>query len=238
MGEHPFYRFYRHVTFPLERKLYHRMPRHPSFKHEYWDGALHWTPRPHTCEASLDLGAWRPPPADERMTALSSDIRVRRLAESDWAFLPRVFCSAFAAWPPLSQWDGPAPRRASRCLMEWTRRGRDGPLIAEACVVAHSSEGGEEEAESLVGAALITQQRPAWRFRGNAEPEEPSLPHLTWIFVSNWEQRHGVATRLLGAIVEELRKLGHGTLASTVLTASESSMLWHWGRGFRLERAW
>ena len=49
------------------------------------------------------------------------------------------------------------------------------------------------------------------------------------------EQRRGVATRLLGAIVEELRALGHDTLASTVLTAQEASMLWHWRHGFRLQ---
>jgi hypothetical protein len=232
MGEHPFYRFYRRVTFPLERKLFHRMPRHPSFKHEYWDGALHWTPRPHTCEVLLDLDPWQPPPVDERLSAGEPLTRVRRLAESDWPLLPKVFCLAFASWPPLSQWEGPAPLRASRCLMEWTRRGRDGPLIPEGCVVAYETE--EDGAESLVGAALITE-RPARRWRDEPAPEEAPLPHLTWIFVSMWEQRRRVATRLLGAIVAELRALGHGTLASTVLTAQESSMLWHWRQGFRLE---
>ena len=235
MGEHPFYRFYRRITFPLARKLYSRMPRHPSFKHEYWDGALHWSPRPHTCEVSLDLAAWQPPPPnEERLRPKEPPVQVRRLAESDWPLLAPVFRSAFAAWPPLSQWEGPAPLRASRCLIEWTRRGRDGPLIAEACVVAYDRE--EDGAESLVGAALITQ-RPAGRWRRSAESEEAPLPHLTWIFVSQWEQRRGIATRLLGAVVEELRAHGHGTLASTVLTAHEATMLWHWRQRFRLENA-
>ena len=59
MGENPFYRFFRRVSFPLDYKIWRKMPRHPSFKHEYWDGKLHWTPRPNTCDVYLDLDQWR-----------------------------------------------------------------------------------------------------------------------------------------------------------------------------------
>lgn len=92
------------------------MPRHPSFKHEYWDGKLHWTPRPNTCDVYLDLA------------------------------------------------------------------------------------------------------------------------HLDWIFVAWMEQRRGIGTLLLGAVVSELRALGHSTLASTVLTGNAAPMLWHWRSGFHLPR--
>jgi len=114
MGEHPYYRFFRPVSFELDCKLWRRMPRHPLFKHEYWNGKLHWTPRPNTCDVYLDLEQWQPPePGEASRVARRDPVVVRQLQEEDWEKLPRVFCAASGQWPPLSQWDGPAARRAS-----------------------------------------------------------------------------------------------------------------------------
>ena len=119
MGEHPFYRFFRPASFELDPKLWRRMPRHPLFKHEYWNGRLHWTPRPNTCDVYLDLEQWQPPqPADRSLVTKRESVAVRELREEDWAKLPRAFCAASSQWPPLSQWDGAAPLRASRCIID------------------------------------------------------------------------------------------------------------------------
>ena len=148
MGEHPFYRFFRTASFPLDPKLWRKMPRHPSFKHEYWDGKLHWTPRPNTCDVYLDLELGQPPqPGQSSLAARREPVTVRQLRKGDWEHLPGAFCAAWSRWPPLSQWDGPAPRRASRCLMEWARRGKDGPLVAPACFVAMDGERSAGNAE-------------------------------------------------------------------------------------------
>lgn len=236
MGENPFYRFFRPVSFELDHKLWRRMPRHPSFKHEYWNGRLHWTPRPNTCDVFLDLDQWQPPQPSEVSLVSRARITVRQVREEDWAMLPRVFCAASSQWPPLSQWEGAAPLRASRVIIEWARRGRDGPLVAPACLVALAGDRVSSSAEEpIVGAAIVTLL-PAGCLRGAPQTSGEHLPHLDWIFVAWFEERRGIATLLLGAAVRELRALGHRTLASTVLTGNPPAMLWHWSSGFRLPR--
>lgn len=234
MGEHPFYRFFRRIALPVERKLWRKVPRHPLFKHEYWKGELRWTPRLKTCDIYLDLDAWQPPRPEER-PPWSQELHLRRLGEDDWAELPQLYCAASIQWPPLSQWGGPAASRASRCIIEWVRAGKDGPLIPEACFVAedHAATG---EKSSLAGAALVVFV-PVGRLAGAPATDAAQLPHLDWIFVPWAEQRRGVATHLLGAVVQELRGLGQRTLASTVLAGHTPAMLWHWRNGFRLPRS-
>ena len=237
MSEHPFYRFFRPASFPLDPKLWRKMPRHPSFKHEYWDGKLHWTPRPNTCDVYLDLEQWQPPqPGESSLAAQREPVTVRQLREEDWEKLPRAFCAASIQWPPLSQWDGAAPLRASRCIIEWARRGKDGPLVAPACFVALAHDPASPSGDELIEGAAIVTLVPAERLRGAPQTEGEHLPHLDWVFVAWMEQRRGIATLLLGAVVKALRALGRCTLASTVLTGHAPALLWHWSRGFRLPR--
>jgi len=237
MGEHPYYRFFRRVSFPLSYDLWRKMPRHPSFKHEYWDGKLHWTPRPNTCDVYLNLDHWQPPPADEKSLRVRRErITIRQLHEEDWEKVPRVFCAASRQWPPLSQWDGAAPLRAARAIVEWARRGKDGPLVPEACFVAVAGDGGAGSGEErIIGGAVVTLVE-AERLRSAPSTSAADLPHLDWLFVGFMEQRQGTGTLLLGAVVKALRALGHHTLASTVLTGHAAPMLWHWSSGFRLPR--
>jgi len=237
MAEHHFYRFFRRVSFPLPMELWRKMPRHPSFKHEYWDGKLHWTPRPKTCEVYLELDRWQPPPPGEySFPHERKEITIRKLQEQDWQSLPRVFCMAASQWPPLSQWDSPAPRRAAKIIIEWARQGKDGPLVSEACFVGLARDRlRENEEASITGAAIVTLM--ATERLLNPPPNSPEfLPHLNWIFVTWMEYRRGVGTRLLESVITELRVLGHKTLASTVLVGPPAPMLWHWANGFRLPR--
>lgn len=83
---------------------------------------------------------------------------------------------------------------------------------------------------------LIVTLASVDHLRGAPLSAGESLPHLDWIFVSWMEQRHGIGTRLLRAVVGELRALGYSTLASTVMTGNAPPMLWHWSNGFRLPR--
>ena len=124
--------------------------------------------------------------------------------------------------------------RASRCILEWARRGHDGPLVPEACVVALTKdERAGDDAERIAGAAIMTLT-DAKRLRGAPAADDERMPHLDWIFVPWMEQRRGIATRLLAGVVDALRAQGCRTLASTVLTANPPAMLWHWRCGFVL----
>jgi hypothetical protein len=60
------------------------------------------------------------------------------------------------------------------------------------------------------------------------------MPHLDWIFVNRWMQRHGIATHLLDAVVNSLQQSGYRYLASTCLLCNENGLLWHWRSGFKM----
>lgn len=237
MGEHPYHRFFRRVSFQLDFKLWRKMPRHPFFKHEYLKGRLHWTPRPNTCDAFLELDRWQMPLASESSLRLrTGPLILRALQDDDWRELPGTFCAASTHWPPLSQWHGSAALRAARCIMEWAQRGRDGPLIVPACHVAVEGTGGAAAMQRpIVGAAIVTLI-PSADLQGLPPTRADFMPHLDWIFVTSTEQRRGIATRLLAEVVEALRARGHRTLASTILTGNPPALLWHWSSGFRLSR--
>ncbi len=99
--------------------------------------------------------------------------------------------------------------------------------------------------EGPVGAILITllptDILSNWRSQGWSEPPSNALehrlgcPHLTWVFVSPWQERRGVGSALLAASVRALREFGYPQLASTFLLGNDSSTLWHWRNGFRLQ---
>ena len=97
-----------------------------------------------------------------------------------------------------------------------------------------------------VGAILVTllpETDPCtWDSFHWKEPPPPDAlarhlgrPHLTWIFVSPFYAGQGIGTLLLSAVVKALLDLGYAQLASTFLIGNDSSMLWHWRNGFRLQ---
>ena len=239
MAASPYYRFYRSVRVPMPWQLWERMPRVPGFKNEYLAGEALYSPRPRTLGVELDLKRWSgldPIDEEDRYGYSRERVEVRRLQESDWPELPEAFLWAFAQQPPLSQYRGGAPLRGARAILSWTRLGRDGPLVEEACHVA-VVQATEHHDARLIGGALVTLERPA-RFcgmsdrRDEALSREPILPHLTWIFVGWAHQRHGVGSMLLDAAATALLDAGHTTLASTCSLDSPASVTWHWRHGF------
>jgi L-amino acid N-acyltransferase YncA len=61
------------------------------------------------------------------------------------------------------------------------------------------------------------------------------VPHLDWVFVNFWLQRHGVGSLLLDHVARALRSRGLRYLASTFQIDNPSSVQWHWRSGFRLQ---
>jgi hypothetical protein len=154
----------------------------------------------------VDLDRWEMPPRGERRYGKDQKPpEVRGLRDEDWKDLPLVFRGAFGQWPPLSQWNATAALRASKCIVDWARVGRDGPVVESACSVAVTrEETGSATTNGIVGAAIVTLV-PAERLRGAGLSEGISVPHLDWIFVPWRDQRHGTGTLLLERVVKELR---------------------------------
>jgi GNAT superfamily N-acetyltransferase len=225
MDEH-----FRTIRLPLSFADFNRLPRHAAYKYEYLGGEAVLTPRPRCYRAVLDL----------RPIADTEPAELQPLPADEILALDELFCAAFGRTQPLASLDADTALAAARACLGKTRYGGDGPLIESACFQAV----GEQRGRPL-GAILITLL-PAevltdlWCYRWEEPPPPDAIaraigcPHLTWVFVSPWEMRRGLATALLAAAVEELLRLGYRHLASTFLLGNDASTLWHWRCGFRM----
>ncbi len=91
------HRWFRPVRAPMSIASYRRLPRHPAYKFEYWDGQLRITPRWNSHAMFLPL---RSP--EEAVVPELEGASIRPLQNSDWDVLPNVLALAFADAPPLS----------------------------------------------------------------------------------------------------------------------------------------
>jgi GNAT superfamily N-acetyltransferase len=223
------------IELPLTFEQFEQLPQNPAYKYEYFEGTAWLSPRPKSYHAVLDLPAFAPPIE----TLTEEPVHIRPLVDDDWESLPGVFAAAFHRVQPFASVDDDTRLQAARECLQSTRDGREGPLIAEACLVATA-----ESDEALLGGVLTTLIPPGdltdWStFRWKTPPPPDAVarrmggPHLTWIFVSPWFARSGVGTALLDAAVRGLVRLGYTELASTFLLGNDSSLLWHWRMGFR-----
>jgi GNAT superfamily N-acetyltransferase len=215
--------WYTAIKLPLSLTQFHQLPRNAAYKYEYIEGDAWLSPRPKNGRAVLDLASFSPPVAE---IAADEKITVRPLTKADWDGLPPLFAAAFIRVQPFASLADKDRLRAAEDCMRHTRQSGDGPVIEPACFVAAAGD-------ELHGAILIT--RPD----DDAVGDEPSRPHLTWIFVAPMTARQGVGAALLDAAVRELRRQGCRELRSTFLIGNESSTLWHWRAGFKLlENRW
>jgi hypothetical protein len=222
---------FRLIELHLSIDEFHLLPQNSAYKYEYFGGRAVLSPRPKCFRAILDL---RP------MTDLEP-CDVRPLPVGEIVELAPLFRAAFHRTQPFAALDDGEALAAARQCLEKTAGGGDGPPIGSACFQAF-----EQHFDGPVGAILVTLL-PAdiidnWRSCGWKEPPPADAverrlgcPHLTWVFVSPWQARHGMGSALLAASVHALLELGYVRLASTFLLGNDSSMLWHWRNGFRLQ---
>jgi GNAT superfamily N-acetyltransferase len=232
------YRWFRSVRAPMSFESYTRLPRHPSYKLEYWDGQLRITPRWQSHAMFLSL---RPPAAVVRDD--DGIATIRPLVNSDWDALPEVLAYAFADTPPLGML---GPRRRRLAARDWlwsTRDGTegDGPPVEQACVVAVD----RSDNTRVLGALIVTLMAGwtrSWysRRRRAVSPPPPDLadgreqPQMSWIFVHPAVSGEGVATALLESAASSLWRSGYRELASATDCGNVTSMAWHWRKGFVL----
>lgn len=229
-------RWYQRLDFAVPIETFERLPEHPAFKYEYWDGEAHLTPRPKIYHALLEV-APRPIPETARIP-FGEEITTRGFEAHDWDELPELMGFAFHRMPPFGQLGKEDRVKAARDCLAHTRNGGDGAFVPAASFVAGA--GGE-----AIGAILITIQYagnletfddPYWNKPVPADAWERrwGRPHITWAFVNPWCARHGIGSALLAHSVNALHAHGYRELASTFQLGNDSSTLWHWSNGFRL----
>ena len=216
----------------LSRAEVDRLPRHPSYKYELIDGETWISPWPRFGHAQLRLPRFRPDPSDIAKATL------RPVLANDIEALTPLFCSAFGHLQPYGSLDDEETHNAAEKSLQRTFAGNDGPLVEAASFVALDDD-------KIVGAILITllpggdptdRDSIFWHETPPADlwAKGEGQPHLTWIFVSRWEQGTGVGTQLLQKAVRVLKKQGYKTLWTTFLIGNDSTLLWHWRNGFEL----
>jgi hypothetical protein len=222
---------FRRIELHLPFEEFDRIPRNSAYKYEYWDGRAVLSPRPKCYRAVLDL---------QPITDVEP-CDVRPLPPGEVLGLAGLFRAAFHRTQPFASLEEDDAEKAAHACLEKTAGGGDGPLIESACFQAFG-----RHADGPVGAILVTLLPPGivgnWGYHTWREPPPPDAverrlgcPHLTWIFVSPWFERRGAGTALLAASVKVLLELSYPQLASTFLLGNDSSTLWHWRNGFRLQ---
>jgi hypothetical protein len=222
---------FRLIELQLSIDEFHRLPQNSAYKYEYFGSRAVLSPRPNCYRAVLDL---------QPMTDVEP-CDIRPLPPGEIVELTPLFSAAFHRTQPYASLDDDEALTAARQCLEKTAGGGDGPPIASACFQAF-----EPRSDGPVGAILITLMPSDivdnWRSHRWKEPPPADAierrlgcPHLTWVFVSPWESRQGLGTALLAASVRALLELGYPRLASTFLLGNDSSTLWHWRNGFRLQ---
>jgi GNAT superfamily N-acetyltransferase len=225
----------RALTFPMPIADFHKLPRHPAYKYEYFDGAAQLTPRPR--HASLRVGL---APLLARAAAPCDDgVTLRPVSADDDEPLAHLFAAAFHATQPFASLDDDERLRAAGACLDKTRTGGDGPWLRRASFVAEHERLGRAGAifvTLLPGGDPLDADSLYWP---SPVPEAlwdtcPGQPHLTWVFVHPWLRQRGVATALLRRAATTLRDAGHAELWSTFLVGNDTSLLWHWENGFEL----
>jgi GNAT superfamily N-acetyltransferase len=230
-------RWFRPVRVPMSFESYERLPRHPSYKFEYWDGQLRISPRWASHSMFLEL---RPPGTRD----LVDDPRVasiRPLASDDWEVLPEVLATAFEDTPPLGMLGYVRRVWAARDWLWSTRDGNEGPLVEPACMVAVDREDNADVLGALVVTLMIGRTRSWYARRRLAVPppppqlaEDQGQPQVSWVFVRRGASDQGVGSALLASATRSLWNAGHRELASATDRGNVLSMAWHWRNGFRL----
>jgi hypothetical protein len=237
MNKKDIYRWFRPVRAPMSFESYVRLPRHPAYKLEYWDGQLRISPRWRSHGMFLEL---RPPEKCDRVDE-PQFASIRPLASGDWDVLPEVLARAFEDIPPLGML---GYRRRVWAACDWlrsTRDGDEGPLVEQACMVAMDREDNSHVLGALVVTLMIGSTR-SWysRRRLAVSPPPPHLangqdqPQVSWVFVQPGASDQGVATALLASTTSSLWNSGYRELASATDYGNVLSMAWHWRNGFRL----
>ena len=234
-NESPYWGGFRQIRLPLGWWKWERLPRHPAYKYEYFDGKALLTPRPKSVDMVLDMSDWHAPAPTGEVVRSRRDVRIRAIGETDWTSVEEAFYRAFAGDEPFKSLSRCRARALTADCLRHTRGGGDGELIDKACFLAESVPDGEH-ASAVRGAVVVTLVRSpdVPSLAGVIKSPDDRVAHLTWIFVARLDARHGIGTYLLERTVKQLRSMGHQHLTSTTFLGNDASLLWHWRNGFQL----
>lgn len=198
-----------HIAMSWEQ--YEQLPPHPGWKHEYWDGVAHFTPRSRFAVVRIDV---HPRP-------FRSPLELQAVAAADETSLTSAYLDAFRDTVEYCDWEGDAIAQSAGKIVQVYCAGRQGePLFA--CSFLARERTPQDETEAVAGAALLIRT-------------EDERPMLDMLFIRPHWQRRGLATALLSRCLEELHRREEPILRSRYHLANEASQAWHREAGFTEE---
>lgn len=182
------------------------LPMRPGWKHEYWDGRAHITPREHGVVVAMPVTA----------RGVETSLVLRRATGADAPGLTSAFLEAFIDSTEYCDWETEKiSDAADKAIRSHFAGERGKPHLASRVAIGFDSERG---GDSIVGAALLAHA--------------PRYSILDLLFIRPAWQRHGIATALLSDAMNELHSGGEAILKSAYHAANDASMIWHQRFGF------
>lgn len=192
-----------HLKMTVEE--FRQLPPRLGWKHEYYDGEAHLSPRCQVVSCSVAV-APRP---------FSSPYRLLPIAAEDAEPLTAAYLAAFGDTVEYCDW-GPEDTESSarRSISGYYAGSRGTPLPASRKAMPSAIDD-----PRILGVALVVEH-------------EPGEALLDLLLVVPAAQRRGVATALVSEVLTQLLAAGVKTLHSRYLLANEASRAWHHGFGF------
>lgn len=189
---------------PMSLEEYYLMPEHVGWKSEYYDGAVHLTPRHHGVVTIVPVAP----------RAINVPYTLRPAVPEDAASLVAPYTAAFSGTIEYCDSSLQEVRQAARrALQAHFSGGRGEPMPGISQVAAEKAD-----SKMLLGAALVVQLDPG--------------PLLDLLFVAPAAHRRGVATALVAAVLNQLHLAGATRLASKYHIGNDESRAWHQRFGF------
>jgi GNAT superfamily N-acetyltransferase len=187
-----------------------RLPWRFGWKHEYWDGHAHLTPRQDHVHVRAGL-------REPWVAAVApAHLFVHPVNPSDERGLVDAFIETFEDGVEFCDWPAEKIHEHARSNIADYFAGRRGESLPEASRLAL---GGEKQ---IIGAALLNEREAG--------------PTLDLLMVRPGFRRRGIARALVEAGVETLHEQGvSGALRSAYHVANEESTRWHRAFGFEEE---
>lgn len=189
---------------PMTLDAFHRLPRRPGWKHEYWGGRAYIQPRPSVALARA--------PVVSRPLCVPDGFRLRPAAPGDAPLLVHAFFDAFR--DSIDYWGYPLVRiRAdSQQSIETCFAGRRGAFHPASCLALAPT------GRSVAGAALVV--------------EDADGPNLDLLFVRPRWRLRGLAVALVQSIMNALHEAGETHLGGGYNVANDASAALHRRLGF------
>ncbi len=196
-------------TIPMIVDEYHTMPWQLGWKHEYWEGAARLSPS-HTAIATASV------PVAPRLVA--PPCLLRPVTVADIPLLLPAYIAAFADTIDYCDYTSEQiAKAAAENLQSYFAGKRGAPLAVSQIALAP-----DQAKPTAIGVANVVEKQNGDAF-------------LDLLFVAPGWQGRGVATAMVGTVLNELHTLQKSTLKSRYMLGNEASRAWHQCFGFTEE---